>query len=720
VSLSTKVLLGLGLGILTGLFFGESVAFLAVPGRVFVVLLQMTVLPFVSVAMIYSLGSLSPHDARSLARYAGTFLLIIWSVTLAVVLAVPLAFPAWEAASFFSTSLIEAPPTFDPIGLYLPANPFSSFADGVVPAVVVFSVAVGIAVMAAERKQALLESLGTLQDSLQRVAGFVVSLAPYGVFAIAGEAAGTMRGDELLGLQVYAVAYVAAALALAFWCLPVLVSTLTPFRYSEMLGRARAALLTAFATGSVFVVLPLLSLRSKELLGTRAEARESERVVDVIVPIAFALSSAGKLLSLSFVLFAGWLSGFPVAPSELPSFLISGLFSFFASTAVAIPFLLDLMHIPADTFRLFLIADNVVGNRFGSLLASVHILTLSLLTACGAAGLIVPRWRRLALWGGVTLVLVLGGLGGVRLAFEAVDRPYEGYRNFVERSLLLPAVPSSELESPPPGDPGDTLERIRKTGTLRVAWLRDRLPIVFRNQANELVGFDVEMAHALARDLDVRLEFVPIDREQGAELLDAGAIDVVMSGLAITPGRLEEMAFSVPYLEETMAFIVPDYRRNEFKSRKALEAHASLRLAIPAGGYYADLMRAYLPHADLVSVDSPRAFFRGGHEELDGLIFSAESGSAWTLIYPQFAVAVPQPDLLKIPLGYAVKRGETRMVAFLDAWIGLKQRDRTIHRLFDYWLLGIDPPEAKPRRWSILHDVLGVGAPPSGKDANQP
>jgi len=715
MSLASKVLLGLGLGILTGLFFGESVAFLSLPGRAFVVLLQMTVLPFVSVAMIHSLGSLQPADARRLARFAGSFLLVIWGVTLAVVAAVPLAFPDWEAASFFSTSLVEQGPPFDPVALYLPANPFHSFAEGVVPAIVVFSVAVGLALMAVPRRQALLESLGALEDALQRVAGFVVSLAPYGVFAIAGEAAGTMRGDELLGLQVYSAAYVVCAVALTFWVLPVLVTSLTPFRYGEALGRARAALITAFATGSVFVVLPLLSQCCKDLLETRDRARGSEQTVDVIVPIAFALSSAGKLLSLAFVLFAGWLSGFPVAVSQIPSFLATGLFSFFASTVVAVPFLLDLFNVPADTFRLFLIADNVVGNRFGSMLASVHILSLTLLGACGTAGLLAVRTRKLLRWGAVTLALIGFGLGGVRLAFDAVERPYEGYKQFVDRTPLLPSVPTRELSAPPAGRSGATLARIRDAGSLRVGWWRNRLPFAFRNEAGELVGFDIDMAHALARDMNARLELVPIERGQTADLLDQGIVDVVMTGIAITPARLEHLDLTDPYIEETLAFVVPDHRREEFSSRAAVRAHASLRLAVPATSYYVDLVHAYLPRAELVTVDSPREFFRAAPGTFDGLVFTAESGSAWTLIYPQFSVAVPQPDVVEVPLGYAVRRGDARMVAFLDAWIGLKQRDRTIERLRDYWILGIDPPGAQQPRWSILRDVLGVGAPASGE-----
>lgn len=62
--------------------------------------------------------------------------------------------------------------------------------------------------------------------------------------------------------------------------------------------------------------------------------------------------SAGKLLSVSFVLFAGWLSSFPLSYTQHPGFLVTGTFSFFASTFVAVPFLLELYRIASDAFRL--------------------------------------------------------------------------------------------------------------------------------------------------------------------------------------------------------------------------------------------------------------------------------------------------------------------------------------------------------------------------------
>ena len=56
LSLSTKVLLGVFLGILTGLFFGEDVAWLGIIGDIFIGLLQMTVLPYIMFSLIVNIG----------------------------------------------------------------------------------------------------------------------------------------------------------------------------------------------------------------------------------------------------------------------------------------------------------------------------------------------------------------------------------------------------------------------------------------------------------------------------------------------------------------------------------------------------------------------------------------------------------------------------------------------------------------------------------------
>ena len=152
LSLAARILIGLIAGVAVGLFFGEYVAFLDVAGKAFVRLLQMTVVPYVTVSMIIGMGRLDYHEAGSLARKCGAYLLLLWGVAILTLVAIPLAFPDWEAASFFSTSLVTEREAVDFVSLYIPANPFNALANTVVPAVVLFSLAVGIALIGIKKK----------------------------------------------------------------------------------------------------------------------------------------------------------------------------------------------------------------------------------------------------------------------------------------------------------------------------------------------------------------------------------------------------------------------------------------------------------------------------------------------------------------------------------------------------------------------------------------
>jgi Na+/H+-dicarboxylate symporter len=190
VSLSTAILIGLTLGIVFGLVVGEYAAPLRIVGNAFIALLQMTVLPYIMVALVVSIGALSPQRAWQLAKKAGFLLLAFWALGIAIVLIIPLAFPDLTTASFFSTSLLEPPRQIDYLRLYIPSNPFNSMANSVIPAVVLFSIAIGIAVIGIKKKSVLIEPLSVLSDALTRVNAFVVKLTPAGVFALAAGAAG--------------------------------------------------------------------------------------------------------------------------------------------------------------------------------------------------------------------------------------------------------------------------------------------------------------------------------------------------------------------------------------------------------------------------------------------------------------------------------------------------------------------------------------------------
>ena len=113
---------------------------------------------------------------------------------------------------------------------------------------------------------------------------------------------------------------------------------------------------------------------------------------------------------------------------------------------------------------------------------------------------------------------------------------------------------------------GARLDIIRRRGVLTVGYLPDSLPYAFFNAADDLVGLDVELAHRLASELGVRLEFVPLDRERAVEQINAGECDIVMSGVVVTTLRASRMLYSTSYLDETLALVARDSLRTELAS----------------------------------------------------------------------------------------------------------------------------------------------------------
>ncbi len=236
LSLSSKILIGMGLGFAAGLFFGESCAFLQIIGDAFIKLLQMTILPYIVVSLISGLGVLTHDQATLMAKKGGALLLLFWAISFALVLLLPLSFPHWESASFFTTSTVAPEVKVDFLDLYIPSNPFHALANNIVPAVVLFSIMMGIALMGLEKKERVIGILNTIGQSLIRITNIIVGLTPLGVFAITAAVAGTMTIEEFGRLQVYLVSFNVGAFFLAFWVLPMMLTPLTPFKYRDVIG----------------------------------------------------------------------------------------------------------------------------------------------------------------------------------------------------------------------------------------------------------------------------------------------------------------------------------------------------------------------------------------------------------------------------------------------------------------------------------------------------
>ena len=132
-------------------------------------------------------------------------------------------------------------------------------------------------------------------------------------------------------------------------------------------------------------------------------------------------------------------------------------------------------------------------------------------------------------------------------------------------------------------------------------------------------------------------------------------------------------------------------------------------------------LRDSLPGVDLrfVVLASPRDFLSGNAPGVDAFAMLAESGAAWTLLYPAFSVVVPQPNPVAMPVGVALRRGEHELAGFINDWLVIQRTSGALKQARDYWVLG-QGASPKPPRWSILRDVLGWGRPAAAAPAAEP
>jgi len=713
MSFTKKVVSGLVGGALCGLFFGERIAPAGVLATGFIKLMQMMVLPYVVISIVSSLGSLNYAEARKLGLRVGTIIAGLWGVAVGFAFLVPLTFPTVDTGAFFSTSLVEQRPPFNFVDLYIPSNPFHSMANNVVPATVLFAVALGIALIGVPEKQRLLEVLRVAMETVSRATRLVTRLTPYGVFAIAAQAAGTLSFEQMGRLEIFLISYVAIALLLALWVLPGLVGALTPVPVRDLIAFNRSSLITAFVAGDLFIVLPTLMEACEQiLLRHQVGAHDEHKLPEVIVPASFNFPHAGKLLSLSFILFAGWFSDSALPLRDYPQLAGAGVLTIFGSLNAAIPFLLDLFRIPADTFQLY-IATGVLNARFGSLLAAIHVITVAILGSAALAGALRFHPARLVRYAAVTLVLTAGTIGGLRAVFANVLSPrFEGAEIIRNMRPLYPHETSvvvgveAQRREAAPGQDG-VYGQILSRGVLRVGFFQNRVPFVFVNGQGSLVGYEVEAAHLLARDIGVKPQFIQLDTRTFVQDMASGRADIIMSAVVLTPRREGAALFSRSYLDETLALVMLDHRRGEFTEWASIRKAGALRLAAPNYPHYLALLHDLVPRAEIVPV-APEDLKLDEKSGFDAYVMAAEFGAAQTLLNPRFSVVVPAPGLIKVPLAYPLAKRDRQWEDVVDTWIELRQKDGTFDALYRHWILGQTDHQRRPR-WSVFADVLHWG-----------
>jgi proton glutamate symport protein len=704
--LGWQVLSAVILGIFVGFFFGEYCSVLEPIGTIFVMLLQMVVLPYIPTLLMHGLGSLSPDTAKKLFRRGWFFLGLLWCIvfgviyTLSVLIPTPLPDPSSDLG--IKTISMQA----NLLRYIIPQNPFYDLVHNVIPAIALFSVIMGVAIMHLKEKEPLLSSLEKANAALEKVFKWLALVSPIGIFAHIANAMGTVNLEDLQKFEIYVIAFIGASIFLSLWVLPTLVSCLTSIPYKELIQEYRIVCILAFATGIPSIAFPFINNCMRRLAERKhLELGTFRNTAQTIVPLSYSFAQIGNCFLLFFIFFMAFFFRHPLSPGEswiVPFLSIPISFGTPQISIAGMSFLIDNLGLPKNALNLF-VETMAVTLNFQVLVSVAAMLSLTILVILRYYGLLEINWRRLSVQVS-SMVVVLFAAVLVAKQFIHLEDNYANLYYSRKISDVIshpPKVTVLRERTPYPIDHiSDPLARVLKTGVLRVGYDTLNIPFCYFNEEGEVVGYDIAYAYQLAKDLDVELQLVPFSIDNLIKDLVGGYYDLAMSAVLVDENRILPLDFSHSYMEQANALVVPASRVEEFRSLSHVQSDPNVRIGA-AGGYQL-VATNHFAQQKIIPIENYTPLVDG---QVDALLWSELPAYVWCLTHPQFTSLSYHHELGMKYFAYPTKAGAFDLISFINHWMVLKEQSGFRERQLNYWIRGQEAPNKGPR-WSIIRNVL--------------
>ena len=229
-----------------------------------------------------------------------------------------------------------------------------------------------------------------------------------------------------------------------------------------------------------------------------------------------------------------------------------------------------------------------------------------------------------------------------------------------------------------------TIEQVLKRGVLRVG-MSTFVPWAMKDKTGKLIGFEIDVATRLAKDMGVKVEFVPTKWSGIIPALLTGKFDVIIGGMGILPSRNLKVNFTIPYDYSGMSMAANKKLAAGFDSLEDFNKPEVI-LTARLGGTPVDAAKKYMPKAQLRLFDDEAKIFQ---EVINGKAHAVVS-SAPT---PAFQVA-KNPDTLflplmetftKEPIGFAVRKGDPDTLNYFNNWITFVGLQGWLKERRNYW-----------------------------------
>lgn len=220
-----------------------------------------------------------------------------------------------------------------------------------------------------------------------------------------------------------------------------------------------------------------------------------------------------------------------------------------------------------------------------------------------------------------------------------------------------------------PAAAGPVLDGIKKSKEIKVGMDPTYPPLAVRTKTGKIIGFEVDLAGMLASALGVKLKLVPMSFDKLLDALDAGKVDIVLSGMTITASRNSRAFFAGPYLVAGQTVITTDTMAAKLRGMADLN-HPDVRVTA-AKGTTADMtIKQYLPKANHVpAADQESALKMLLNGKADAVLADYPFARVAAFRYRSKGIVASDKPFTFEPLGIAISEKDPLMANLVQNFL---------------------------------------------------
>ena len=238
-----------------------------------------------------------------------------------------------------------------------------------------------------------------------------------------------------------------------------------------------------------------------------------------------------------------------------------------------------------------------------------------------------------------------------------------------------------------PSYAASVLSEILSGGVLKVGTTGDWNPMTMKDPANNsYTGYDIDVMTALAKDLGVKVEFVPTDWKTLVSGVTSGKYHMTGSA-SISPSRAKAAGYSNSYF--SLATVPLTLKKNSDKYADWSDLNkASVTVAATLGTTQEKQVKQFFPNAKHKIVEAPARDFQ---EVLAGRADAhiTSNVEAYKLVakYPQMMVVPVSAPKAPTPIAMLLPQGDQVWINYVTTWIALKTERGFFDKLGQKWQL---------------------------------